>query len=218
MSALAANDQPQRKVELTLARIRHAAKEEFCEKGGDATTMDNIADRAKLSKQLLYHYFGNKKELYNQVLAEIIEESHRPVLATDYDALDAETAIRTFFSNMFDTSTHRNNNFMLSQMLHEGDNLDPNGIATKLGARMVAILSAVLERGKRDGIVHPQVCPQDIYMLACLVTSGFLTSRGLMSRYMAFDFSSDDAFVTWRRFAIETVMLALRQPGRVAGD
>lgn len=212
MPALAAIDQPQRKVQVTLARIRQAAKETFCEKGVDATTMDNIADRAKLSKQLLYHYFGNKKELYNRVLDEIVEESHRPVLATRYETLDAETAIRTFFQNMFDTSTHRNNNFVLVQMLHGGENVDARGLATELGARMLALLTSILDRGRREGVVHTDICAEELYMLGCLMTSGFLTSRALMSRYMDFDFNSDAAFKHWQAFAIETMMLAIRHP------
>ncbi|HPN38450.1 MAG TPA: TetR/AcrR family transcriptional regulator [Melioribacteraceae bacterium] len=40
-----------------------AAFEEFIEKGYDQTSMNNIAERANLSKGGLYHHFFNKEEL-----------------------------------------------------------------------------------------------------------------------------------------------------------
>jgi AcrR family transcriptional regulator len=52
----------------TQARILDAAFEEFCEKGLAGARVDAIADRAGVNKRMLYHYFGNKEELFTELL------------------------------------------------------------------------------------------------------------------------------------------------------
>jgi TetR/AcrR family transcriptional regulator len=50
--------------------IRVSAREIFFAKGFNATTMDEIAHKAELSKGALYLYFTNKEELYVSVISE----------------------------------------------------------------------------------------------------------------------------------------------------
>ncbi len=53
-----------------IAQIREAALSVFSEKGYEAATMDEIAERAELSKGILYYYFPSKKELYRSLVLE----------------------------------------------------------------------------------------------------------------------------------------------------
>jgi len=50
--------------------IMASAQELFFAKGFNATTMDEIAQRAELSKGALYLYFASKEELYVSVMSE----------------------------------------------------------------------------------------------------------------------------------------------------
>ena len=47
-----------------------AATREFAAEGFGGARVDAIADRAQINKRMLYHYFGNKEELYLAVLEE----------------------------------------------------------------------------------------------------------------------------------------------------
>jgi TetR/AcrR family transcriptional regulator len=49
-------------------RLIDAALVEFAEHGPAATRIDAIAERAGVNKQLIYHYFGSKEALWNEVL------------------------------------------------------------------------------------------------------------------------------------------------------
>jgi len=51
-------------------RLLAAALEEFAAKGYARATVQDIADRAQLSKQLISYYFGGKEGLYRGVLAQ----------------------------------------------------------------------------------------------------------------------------------------------------
>mgnify|MGYP006305891105 CR=1 FL=1 len=45
----------------------------FAEHGPDATTVDEVCDKAGLNKRMIYHYYGNKAGLYREVLRYVYE-------------------------------------------------------------------------------------------------------------------------------------------------
>jgi len=53
-------------------RIIRAAVEEFAERGYEIASTNAITARAGISKGLLFHYFGSKKNLYMYVLREMV--------------------------------------------------------------------------------------------------------------------------------------------------
>jgi AcrR family transcriptional regulator len=55
----------------TRARIREAAVEEFSAVGFAGARVDTIARRAGCNKQLIYHYFGDKAGLFEEVMRQI---------------------------------------------------------------------------------------------------------------------------------------------------
>jgi len=57
-----------RNPERTQERILEAAFIEFAAKGFAGARVDNIARRASINKRMLYHYFGDKEELFREVL------------------------------------------------------------------------------------------------------------------------------------------------------
>jgi AcrR family transcriptional regulator len=59
--------------ERTRRRLKEAATAEFAELGLDGTTMTRIAERAGINKERLYTYFGDKRALWELVLAEELE-------------------------------------------------------------------------------------------------------------------------------------------------
>src|SRR5438128_6417175 len=50
----------------TQQRILTAALNEFAKKGFAGARVDEIARRARVNKRMLYHYFGNKEDLYRE--------------------------------------------------------------------------------------------------------------------------------------------------------
>lgn len=67
--------------ERTRQRILAAALAEFAGKGYAGARMDHIAIRAGVNKRLLYHYFGNKSDLYQEILRRKVAEKTATVLA-----------------------------------------------------------------------------------------------------------------------------------------
>lgn len=65
---------PPRNPERSRGRILSAALKEFAAKGFAGARVDVIARRANINKRMLYHYFGNKEELFKAVLRRKISE------------------------------------------------------------------------------------------------------------------------------------------------
>jgi AcrR family transcriptional regulator len=65
-----------RDTERTRQRILDAAAKEFIQKGFDGATLFGIAQRARVSKQLIHHHFRSKDGLFQEVL----DRKFRPML------------------------------------------------------------------------------------------------------------------------------------------
>lgn len=81
----------------TRRRLKEAATREFAEYGPDGTTMARIAGRAGLNKERLYNYFGDKRTLFESVLADELGKLAAAVVVDDFAVRDVgEMAGRTF--------------------------------------------------------------------------------------------------------------------------
>src|SRR5262245_66361960 len=65
---------PARNPQQTRARILDAALAEFAAKGFAGARVDGIARSARINKRMLYHYFGDKEDLFREVLRRKIAE------------------------------------------------------------------------------------------------------------------------------------------------
>ncbi|MEU6173079.1 TetR family transcriptional regulator [Streptantibioticus parmotrematis] len=86
------NQAPQRRRDAprTRARLLAAAADLFAERGYEAATVRDIAERAGVNQALVYRYFGSKKGLLVEAMAR---GGHEQVRATPPDKL-FETALR----------------------------------------------------------------------------------------------------------------------------
>jgi TetR/AcrR family transcriptional regulator len=91
MAAMPADDVPNapRDPERTRSRILDAARTEFSAHGYAGARVDRIAGAAGVNKRMLYHYFGNKRELYRMVYARQVEAHGARVDENPTDPIDA---------------------------------------------------------------------------------------------------------------------------------
>lgn len=73
-----------RKSDQTRKRILDAAAKEFIEKGFEGVSVSQVANRARVSKQLVHHHFAGKEELF----ASVHEARFRPSSSWDDTADD----------------------------------------------------------------------------------------------------------------------------------
>ena len=83
-------------------QLVEAALIEFSQKGLKGARVDEIARRARVNKQLVYHHFGNKDDLYLRCLEVAYERYRSRNSKTDFVSLAPEQAIHMLVAETFD--------------------------------------------------------------------------------------------------------------------
>lgn len=83
-----------------LRQIYYVAARLFCERGFDATSMNDIADAIGFTKAAVYHFIpGGKKELLYAVISYGMDTLEREVLTPARAVVDPEQRLRSIISN-----------------------------------------------------------------------------------------------------------------------
>src|SRR5476651_2145445 len=86
----------------TRKKLLTAARREFADSGLAGARVDEIAARAGVNKQLVYHYFGDKDALYLAVLEWVYEEIRAKERELNLAGLPPAQAIRKLIESSFD--------------------------------------------------------------------------------------------------------------------
>jgi TetR/AcrR family transcriptional regulator len=205
---------PRHRSELTLKRIIGAAILEFGTNGITNTTFDAIAERAGVSKQLIYHYYANKDELYIDASEALSREIHRQYFEIDFSAMEPRAALVRLFNLMFELSRNNDYNFTADEISRAGEHLKPRGESAQSGRRLIALLQEILDHGAEAGVFRSGLDAHKIYLTAFLLVPGFMSARAMASRYLQTDFSSPAAIEAWRQHVLDLIsdMVSLRGP------
>ena len=99
------------RTEATTSRLVDAARELFARDGYDATSLDAVAARAKVTKGAVYHHFEGKRQLFEAVFSREVERMTAPLAAAyggKKDPWDAFSAsCRAFLDECLDPGLQR---------------------------------------------------------------------------------------------------------------
>jgi len=155
-----------RNPDLTRQDILQAAHEEFCEKGFDGARIDSIAARAGANKRLLYHYFGNKEDLYRTVLLgayKTIRAGERELSLDQYSPEEAMDRLVRF------TFRHFQQNpwflrLLTTENLQYARFLKTLPEVKELHSPLVEQIRTLIKRGADKGIFRQDVDPVQLYI------------------------------------------------------
>jgi AcrR family transcriptional regulator len=155
-----------RDAERTKAAILKAARDEFCEEGFNGARVDNIAERAKANKRLLYHYFGNKEALYKAVLLDAYQEirqGERELRISQYNPIDAVDRIirftfRHFLANPWFPRLLSVENLQNARFVSQIEDLD------QIRSPIVGELRDIVRKGHEQGVFRTDVDEMQLYI------------------------------------------------------
>ncbi len=154
-------------------RIRDASLHEFGSLGYRKTSVRDIAEAAGISKSMIFHYFGTKKDLYlylidycNQQL-DIIARSVDPTVTDFFDRLAEVTSARGqvlgMCPYMFD--------FIASTYFEH----DPEVAEELKKSRLTDNFSSLLLQGSDMSRLRDDVDPGMLFQIIRWITTGFYT-------------------------------------------
>lgn len=184
-----------------------AARAEFAAKGLMGARVDQIARNAGLNKQLVYHYFGSKDELYFAVLERVYAEIREQERRLTLDDLPPRQAMVKLIGFSFDyLATHPDFIALLN---------DENGHAARhiaASPRMREMHSPLIDqirRTLRRGAFR-EVDPLQLYISIAGLAYFYFSNNRTLSAIFDRDLGKAQAIAARRRHVIDLVMAALR--------
>ena len=197
----------------SLQKIQHAARLEFAKRGYNAAKLENIARSAGVSKQLIYHYFATKDQLYRQLLEEAGQSTSDNLGDDIYDGLGPEETIckiieRTieiFMKDPFISAV------TLDEALHDGEHISRRSPFIPTLKRFIEErVRPALEEGEALGVFRPNVDPVLFYWAAFSIATAPLLNTHVISEICGERVDTKENMERWRAHAVEFILLSLR--------
>lgn len=198
----------QRDAEATRSRILAAAKKEFSKNGFGGARIDEIAARAKANKRMIYHYFGNKEDLFRIVVEQAYLDIRAAEQALDLEHLPAREALKKFVRFTWDYYL-KNPEFITlvnSENLHKARHLKKSDRVGPAQRRLVGMVETILERGVAEGAFRPGIDPVQLNITIAAVNYYYLTNRFTGAHLFERDMMAKTALDARLDFNLETIM------------
>ena len=197
-----------RDADATKARILAAAKSEFARLGLGGARVDEIAEKASANKRMIYHYFGNKEDLFQAVLEEAYLDIRSAEQGLDLDHLAPREALETLVR--FTWGYYLDNpefiTLVNSANLHRGRHLETSERTRTASRRFVTMVRGILDRGVADGVFRPGIDPVQLNITIAAIGYYYLTNRFTGSILFERDFMTKKALERRLAFNIDTIM------------
>ena len=196
----------------TRGKLLKAARREFARSGLAGARVDEIAARAGVNKQLVYHYFGDKDALYLAVLEWVYEEIRTQERKLNLEGLPPERAIRKLIESSFDHLA-RHPDFILllnDENRHGASHVRASTRLEDMHSPLVSLVSKILRQGVRTGCFRKGVNPVHLYISIAGLSYFYFSNTPTLSAIFGTDLSSPAARRGRRRHVVDLVMQALR--------
>jgi len=196
----------------TRKKLLTAARREFADSGLAGARVDEIAARAGVNKQLVYHYFGDKDALYLAVLEWVYEEIRAQERKLNLEGLPPQQAIKRLIEASFDHLAAHPDFIVLLNDENRGGARHVRG-SRKLEAMhspLVSMVSAILGEGVRAGVFRKGINPVHLYISIAGLSYFYFSNTPTLSAIFGKDFSSPTARKARRKHVVDLVMQSLR--------
>jgi TetR/AcrR family transcriptional regulator len=196
----------------TRKKLLTAARREFADSGLAGARVDEIADRAGVNKQLVYHYFGDKDALYLAVLEWVYEEIRSHERELNLEGLPPQRAIRKLIESSFDHLAAHPDFIVLLNDENRGGARHVRG-SRRLEAMhspLVSMVSKILKEGVRTGAFRKGINPLHLYISIAGLSYFFFSNTPTLSAIFGKDLASPAAKRARRKHVVDLVLQALR--------
>ncbi len=196
----------------TKANILDVATQEFATHGFSGARVDEIAEKTKTSKRMIYYYFGSKEGLYIAVLERAYRGIRRVEDELHLDDLDPETALRRLIESTFDYDQANPDFIRLVSIenIHRAENMQQSASIRALNISIIDTIARIVERGAALGIFRTGVDPVDLHMLISAFCFFHVSNRYTFGMIFRRDLSDAELKQRHRRMICDSVVSYLR--------
>ena len=196
----------------TRQKLLAAARREFAQAGLAGARVDEIAARAGVNKQLVYHYFGDKDALYLAVLEWVYEEIRAKERVLNLEGLPPEEAIRKLIESSFDHLAEHPDFIVLLNDENRGGaaHVRRSKKIEALHSPLVAMVSKILGEGVRGGVFRKGINPVHLYISIAGLSYFYFSNNPTLSAIFGKDLGSPTARRARRKHVADLILHSLR--------
>ena len=197
-----------RNAEATKKSILDAAKKEFAKNGLGGARVDEIAERAKANKRMIYHYFGNKEALFQTVLEAAYLDIRTAEQKLELEHLPPRDALEKLvrFTWQYYLKNPEFITLVNSENLHKALHLKKSSVIAPLSEQFIGMVGGLIDRGVEDGAFRPGIDPVQLNITVAAIGYYYLTNRFTGSIVFQRDLMSEDALEERIASNIDTIL------------
>jgi TetR/AcrR family transcriptional regulator len=189
-----------------------AAVTEFSEFGFEGGRVDRIARLAGVNKQLVYHHFGSKADLYRATLEEVYREIRAREQQLRLEEHEPEAAMRALVGFSFDYLAEHPEFVTLinDENRMEAVHLKKSDKVTDMHSPLINLVEETLDRGVAAGVFNNRFDPIDLYLSIAGLTYFYFSNRHTASVIFNRDITTAKQMQHRRAHIVDFVLSSLQ--------
>jgi TetR/AcrR family transcriptional regulator, upper aerobic nicotinate degradation pathway regulator len=189
-----------RDAELTRARIRKAARNEFMRHGYSGARVGRISRAGRSSDRMIYYYFGSKEALYIDVLEGVYAELGAAESRLALDETKPLEALRTLIAFTWNYYlAHPEFVALLSnENLQRGRHITKSLTVKQLSRPVLDILGKILDEGARQGLFRADLDVRRVYLTLAALGYFYLSNRYTLSSFLGVELMQRAQCDSWQ--------------------
>jgi TetR/AcrR family transcriptional regulator len=163
----------------TREMILDGAMQEFSERGFDGARIAQIALRAGVNKNLLYHHYGNKDGLFTALLEHMYARIRERQADLELRGREPVDAIRRLvvFTGRVSVQYPEFLRLIQSENLNGARHVAGSETISQMYQPLLDTLDDVLRRGREAGTFRADIDPVDLYISISALTAHYINNR-----------------------------------------
>ncbi|EAA6339284.1 TetR/AcrR family transcriptional regulator [Salmonella enterica] len=184
------------------------AVNEFAEYGYEGARVDNIVKAADCSKQTVYHHFGNKENLFIEVLEYTWNDIRQKEKALDVSGLSPAQAIEKIIDFTWDyyIANPWFLNIVHSENQSKGVHYAKSKRLPEINYSHLELMASLLEKGKALNIFRQDIDPLQVNINIAALGGYYLINQHTLGLVYHISMVSPQALEARRKVIKETIM------------
>lgn len=192
----------------TRQNIIEVASHEFAQSGLAGARIDEIAEKTRSSKRMIYYYFGDKEGLYVSCLENAYRVVREGEAKLDIDHLPAREGLKRLVEFTFDHH-HAHEDFIRMVMIeniHHANYLERSEVIGSLNVTAIDHIASIYRRGVEDGVFRPGLDPVDLHWQVSALCFFNVSNRATFSKIFGRDIGAPEAQKRLRENAVDMML------------
>lgn len=198
----------------TRRNIIEVASNEFALNGLAGARIDEIAEKTRASKRMIYYYFGDKEGLYVSALENAYRVVREGEAELDIESLPPLEGLRRLVGFTFDHHSEHEDfiRMVMIENIHSGRYMERSPALRAVNEAAIARIGSIYAKGVAEGVFREGLDPLEIHWQISALCFFNVSNRATFSHLFGRDMGSAENQATLRQNAIDMVVRYLAKP------